>query len=740
MTKSKKSKKRPAKKLTLKEWFDTKFVPAISKIGNQRHLAAIRDSFGTMIPIIIAGSLGVLINAIIFGGAGSGYVSLLGLIAKAAHPEFEWQEIGNIINGQGANAALMPGWAQTRQIGGLAFGHINTVTVGMMSIWFSFLFGYYIAISRNFRSPIIAGLVSSAAFLLASLGEVAFFMDAKGLISAIIFGIIATELFIWLSTIRALDIKLPDGVPPAVGKSFRVFLPAFFTLTIIGAVNIAVLAPAIITGDLSVTESKSLVFTDTSADAGLHWTALFNNANVTAKINALGDDARFADYKDLITTLANNFQAGDQAAWNTWYEGLEGTDKSVVSTAVAYLGGVSLDSFRYGIDQTAPIHLIDNGSGSFIVTVQWIQIALGPDKFGMSAAIYQFITSWFISFATGSGGLGIAILYVFLVSLFWFFGIHGSNVVGGIFEPIFLMILGVNNALVTSMGYDAAAATGQMGVFARSFFDAYMYVGGSGGTLGLLIAILFFSKRRELKEISKFALPAGVFQINEPVIFGVPIVLNPVYVTPFVITPILSLLIGWVFSPAVLGFVKYSYIAVPWTAPWFLGAMLTSLDVKALLPALIVGVLTVVMYTPFVLIDNSAFFKKLRKKDYPFYMETMRYFNDPKYKYITDTTTKYNSILSRADIAEGNAAEEIDFWTKKYQDKDKTKLKEKIKHVELKRDEKINKLTLKANTYKEKREEVMPKHEERWEQIKEVRTAKFNAHEAKLKAKEKAHK
>jgi len=91
MTKSKKTKKKPTKKLTLKEWFDTKFVPAISKIGNQRHLAAIRDSFGTMIPIIIAGSLGVLINAIIFVFFCSGYVSLLVLIAKAVHPEFEWQ-------------------------------------------------------------------------------------------------------------------------------------------------------------------------------------------------------------------------------------------------------------------------------------------------------------------------------------------------------------------------------------------------------------------------------------------------------------------------------------------------------------------------------------------------------------------------------------------------------------------------------------------------------------------------
>jgi PTS system cellobiose-specific IIC component len=63
-----------------------KVLPALVKFGNARHVAGIRDAFGTMIPLIIAGSIGILISSIVFGGNGSGYVSLFGLICKLANP------------------------------------------------------------------------------------------------------------------------------------------------------------------------------------------------------------------------------------------------------------------------------------------------------------------------------------------------------------------------------------------------------------------------------------------------------------------------------------------------------------------------------------------------------------------------------------------------------------------------------------------------------------------------------
>jgi PTS system cellobiose-specific IIC component len=156
---------------------------------------------------------------------------------------------------------------------------MNTVTLGMLSIYFAFLFGYFISVNKGFNNPVLAGMVSLAAFVLASMGNVAYFGDAKGLITAIIFGIVATEFFCWLSKIRALNIHLPSGVPPAVSKSFQVFLPALFTLGAVAILNIAVLAPALIDPNIGFTveasNSVSVTLGSPGGDVGFY--SIFHN-------------------------------------------------------------------------------------------------------------------------------------------------------------------------------------------------------------------------------------------------------------------------------------------------------------------------------------------------------------------------------------------------------------------------------------------------------------------------------
>lgn len=699
-----------------KVWFQEKFIPNVAKIGNQRHLGAIRDSFGTMIPLIIAGSIGILINAIIFGGAGSGYVSLLGLIAKMAHPSTAWSDLNEMVLSQG-------GWSQTTQIMGYTFGIINTVTVGMMAIWFSFLFGYYIAISRGFQNPLVAGLVSGAAFMLASLGEVTFFMGAQGLITAIIFGIIATESFIKLSSVRALNIKLPEGVPPAVGKSFAVFLPACLTLGMVALINVIVLAPAIVTGNLNVDQNTYIVLGAVKKGDAKIFADLFGNNYAVADF--INNNAKFSGYEALLGQIFEKLNTGSQADFVNFYNNLTGKEQAVAATALTtLLGSAGAGNGISVIDANAKIVFIfDEMSGNYIATISWMTIALGPEKFGMGAAIYKFFTSWFIGFATGNGGIGLAVLFVFGVSFFWFFGIHGSNLMAGIFEPIWWMILGINTALVTSMGYDAAVATGNMGVFTKPFFDSYMYVGGSGATLGLLLLTLSFSKRRELKEVAKYATPAGVFQINEPTIFGYPLILNPVYVIPFIITPIVNLFIGWIFSPDVLNFVKYSYVATPWTAPWFVGAMITSLDIKALLPAFIIFGVDLMFYLPFVLLDNRIYFKKLKMENPEQYDEEMKYYNDPEYRWNVDTEAKVNGKINKAELVIAHAEEVNEFWSKKMTDQIKLEMRQK---------EIMDKATVKEKEYLEqgkaiqaKRDAKLPELKVKWEKKKAERISKI---------------
>ncbi|WP_051418396.1 PTS sugar transporter subunit IIC [Mesoplasma seiffertii] len=671
-------------------WFKKAVIPAVTKMGNQRHLGAIRDAFGTMIPLIIAGSIGILVNAIIFGGAGSGYVSVLGLIAKAFNGDMSWAKVGSDLIGN-----LDTGWGQTSRIMGFAFGSISTVTMGMMSIWFSFLFGYYIAVSRGFSNPIIAGMISTGSFILIGMGEVTFFMDAKGLIVAIIFGLLATELFIKLSSVRALNLKLPDGVPPAVGKSFAVFLPVVITFAVIAGINIIVFAPAIVLKDLYVSVGKYQSITGDEVNKLL---AAIREANIGLP--------GFENYGDLLAKL--QAAAIDNQTFKGFVEGLSASDKSVVASFIAIINGTtSLGNNAGNIVQIADssnikLTLVND---QLIVSLSWQAISLTYQQFGMGAAIYKFVSSWFISFATGDGALGLAIVFVLFVGIFWFFGIHGSNLMAGVFEPIFLMVLGINMAIIAETGsYEVAAATGSMGVFTKPFFDAYMYVGGSGSTLGLLTMTLVFSKRQELKEVAKYATPAGVFQINEPAIFGYPIILNPVYAIPFIFAPIANLMVGWIFSPAVLGFVNYSTVAAPWTTPWFLTAVITSLDIRALIPAIIVFGMDMLIYLPFVLLDNKLYFKKLKLNNPQQYENEMKYFNDPEYRFNYDTNRKVAALKNKGDLAIADAMELNEFWKKRMTD---------VKKLEIRTKEIMEKALAKQQRYNQKAQILQDKREQK---------------------------
>lgn len=662
--------KEPSK---FKKWFDEKFLPTITKAGNSTYIAGIRDAFGTMIPLIIAGSIGILISTIIFGGSGSGYVSLLGLICKAANPSVSWD---------GINAMLFDSnntWGAVSSICSRTFSVMSTATIGAMSLYFCFLYGYYIAVGKKFKSPIIAGFVSLATFIIISMGQISFFMDAKGLISGIIFSIISTKLFIWFGSMRKLQINLPGSVPPAVGKSFSVFLPATITLAIMAVANVVVLAPAIASTGWTVTSMTygSLTSSQISQLFGTTYLTEWNVYSVAVWNTFVG-----TPYESLVQTMAGYLEANDQAAFVNWYSLLTVPEQAVVTNAMASLcnfefGGFNLDFTN--LDGNALIKFVQDDTGAILsMSMKWEVNMIDSVFFGLGAAIYQFFTSWFIGFATGSGSLGLALMFSFFVTFFWFFGIQGSNLMAGIFEPIWWMILGINTALVTSMGYADAVMTGEMGVFTKPFFDSYMMLGGSGATLGLLIGTFAVSKRRELKEVAKYATPAGIFQINEPTIFGYPLVLNPVYVIPFILTPLINITIGWLFSPAVLDVVNYSYIAIPWTAPWIFGAVITSMDFMALIPATLCLCVSILMYLPFIYLDNRLYFKKLKKNDIEKYNEETKYWTDKRYKFQVDSTNKYNKKIENAEyliVDAENKNAQIDESNLKQVKKDKLKQK-----------------------------------------------------------------
>lgn len=200
--------------------------------------------------------------------------------------------------------------------------------------------------------------------------------------------------------------------------------------------------------------------------------------------------------------------------------------------------------------------------------------------------------------------LPAAIVVAFLNHILWFFGLHGTNIIGGVIEPIYLPLIEKNVALFQS----GTAATEVPYIVTKPFFDSFVYLGGSGTTLALLIAIFIFIRKEQqhpYRELAKLATPAGLFNINEPVIFGLPIVLNPIMLIPFILVPIVLTVVSY-FALAT-GLVPRTVAIVPWSTPPILsGYLVTGGSIKGILLQLVNIAIAVVLYSPFLMAGVKA--------------------------------------------------------------------------------------------------------------------------------------
>lgn len=407
------------------KWMEEKFVPVAGKIGSQRHLAAIRDGFVGIMPIVLAGTIAVLLN------------NTLGAWVPA---------IGNVL--------------------GPINGNVWWGTLAILGLLVTFSIGYNLAKSYG-EDGLVAGLVSVAAFITtlpqahgdAGWGYIHWgFLNAGGIFTGMLVSIVATEIFVKL-TKKGLTIKMPDTVPPAVGKSFAGIVPGFIVLMLFGALTLVI------------------------SKAGL------------------------GSLYDLVFNL--------------------------------------------------------------------IQKPLMAITQGMAAVILMPI----------------------LMNLLWFFGVHGANIFEPLMQSVYLPALAEN--------YDAIMAGGEAPhLITKAFFDSFVHLGGAGATLALVVAILLVvKKRKEYKEVAKLSLPLGIFQINESVIYGVPIVLNPILFIPFLLVPgILSLI---AYLATVSGIVPPTYVQIPWITPVGIGAFIATGSkgigsIMAALLALVNFVIAVLIYLPFV--------------------------------------------------------------------------------------------------------------------------------------------
>lgn len=419
--------------------FIDRFSLAAAKFGNQVHLRSLRDGFAIIMPMFILAGIAVLINNVIF--------------------PFFWD---------GDTLITAQYWGRM-----LTNGTLNIATILLAP-----MIAFYLSKNKEFKSPIAAAVLAISVLTVVmpfstavtpvgaeeavEVAEIMSFSDlgTQGMFAGIIVGLLSTELFIKLSSIKRLEINLGKDIPPAVGQSFNVLIPVMLVVSIFAGFSLML-----------------LVVFDT---------------------NLL----------DLVATFIQ--------------EPLRGINTSL-------WGAV----FIYSI-------------GNFLFTI----------------------------------------------------GIHQTIVNGVLLMPIAL--LNMNDNMLALQNAEEIPH-----IITSSFIPTFGMIGGTGGTLSLIIATLIFSKQGSTRGVAKLSTAPGIFNINEPMIFGYPIVFNLPMMIPFVLLPALGLIFAY--FATVLGFMNHTVVLIPWTTPPLLsGFLATGGDWRAVVVQLIIIIGGVFLYLPFMRISERA--------------------------------------------------------------------------------------------------------------------------------------
>ncbi|WP_373895486.1 PTS cellobiose transporter subunit IIC [Virgibacillus sp. CBA3643] len=203
--------------------------------------------------------------------------------------------------------------------------------------------------------------------------------------------------------------------------------------------------------------------------------------------------------------------------------------------------------------------------------------------------------------ALGSG-LPATIIAVLMIQVFWFFGLHGQIIVNSVFDPIWYALNDQNLQAFQ-------AGTELPNIITKQFIDSFLVgMGGTGMTLAVIILIFIIGKSRQLKEIGRLGAPAGIFNVNEPIIFGLPIVMNPLIIIPWLLAPVVVTIITY-YSMAIGLVPPPAGIIVPWTTPPILSGFLATGNAwqGAVLQAVNIVVVMVIWWPFLKLLDKNYY-------------------------------------------------------------------------------------------------------------------------------------
>ncbi|MHC5268067.1 PTS sugar transporter subunit IIC [Enterococcus sp. LJL98] len=212
--------------------------------------------------------------------------------------------------------------------------------------------------------------------------------------------------------------------------------------------------------------------------------------------------------------------------------------------------------------------------------------------FGVSDIIGSFYAAVQEPFMGLANSYPSALLIAFITPFLWFFGLHGANMIDPFLQTINAPAIEANLAAIS-------AGKAAPYIVNKPFIDSFVNLGGTGATFGLIIAIyLVGRKNKAYNVVNNLSAAPGLFNINEPMLFGLPIVLNPIMFIPFIIVPML--LVTTAFWATSLGIVPVATVMPPWVTPPILGGFLATQSIAGALLAAVNLLISVVVYVPFV--------------------------------------------------------------------------------------------------------------------------------------------
>ncbi len=443
-----------------------KFMEVAGKIGANKHMIAIRDGFASTMPLVMAGALAVMINNVFF---------------------VPWSLMAQFIGADHAFIVFTNQWIAP------FFGSIDAGTLSLTALAIAMALAY-IRAQQEDVDPLATTLVAAGSFFILQpnvrvsevAGHITHYFGAMGILIGMVVGLVVPGIFISIVK-KGWTIKMPEMVPPAVGRGFAAIIPGAVAFGAVALVPyIFALMPSLVEG---------------------------------------------------YSGPANIFVL---------------SETSIQGVLMEIFGGVEGDAFIPGL-------------------------------------------------------IGASVLKL-IMQLFWVMGLHGANLAQPALQPIWGTFDNLN-----MLAYQADGAAAVLYPWTSGSFAIYVDLGGSGATLGLLIAYALFNKRPDVKEVANVAWGPAIFEINEPIIFGVPIVLNPIYMIPFIFTPVVLTIFGYIMTQ--IGFAGRIVNSIAWTTPPILGAaMATNFNIGAIITSILCVVIATAMYTPFVLLANKQFAKTMAEE------------------------------------------------------------------------------------------------------------------------------